>query len=130
MSDTNEHPLPESDLLDPEQLQMLLEAGAADSGELFREIFGMFEEESSSKMADLKRFAEQGDAMELSRSAHAIAGSSANIGGREVWQQAKEIENLCKADQLESACRKIPHLVETYNSTLEILRDFARGLPG
>jgi len=109
---------------------MLLEAGASDSGELFREIFAMFEEESSRKMADLKRFAEEGDAEELSRSAHAIAGSSANVGGHTVWQLAKEIENLCRAGQFDSACRKIPNLEETYHETILILRKFAADLPG
>jgi len=130
MSEPNPYALPTSELLDPEQLQMLLEAGASDSGELFREIFGMFEEESLNKMEEIKAFAAEGKSEELSRSAHAIAGSSANVGGREVWLQAKEIENLCKAGRLEEARGRIPTLEETYHSTLKILREFARGLPG
>lgn len=126
MSKSNQHS--PSTLLDHEQLQMLIEAGASESVELFREILGLFEEESVHKLDELTNCQEARDFENMGRAAHALAGSSANIGGREVWQQAKEVENLCKRGNGEEASRLIPELKATYNLTIRALKDYSASL--
>jgi HPt (histidine-containing phosphotransfer) domain-containing protein len=117
-----------SSLLDKEQLQMLIESGSPESIELFREILGLFEEESLRKLDDLTASVNSGNFEDLSRSAHALAGSSANIGGREVWQQAKKIEDLCKSGDGQSACELVPELKATYQLTITALKDYSNQL--
>ena len=114
-----------SPLLDREQLQMLVEAGAGESVEMLRELLSLFAEESEQKLDELRASKETGDYARMSRAAHALAGSSANVGGRQVWIDAKEIEDLCKAGNGPVAAEKLPRLIETYRETLLQLNRFA-----
>jgi len=115
-------------LLDPEQIMMLLEAGADDSLDLFNEILILFEEESRAKLAEMKncRDGEQYDS--LGRAAHALAGSSANIGARQLWLQAKEVENHCRSQSGPKAAEMIPELEDIFSETLVQLRLFVESL--
>lgn len=117
-----------SPLLDFEQIDMLIEAGAEESVEMFLEILNLFEEESLQKLQDLKAAKASGDFEAFSRAVHALAGSSANIGGRQVWLNAKDMENLCKTGQGEQAVAALDQLEELYLETMVQLREFARRL--
>ena len=114
----------QSHLLDPEQIQMLLEAGADESLELFNELIGLFEQESEIKLKEIRVSTNEGDYDSLGRAAHALAGSSANIGGREVWLMAKEVENLCKSGKGSEAKKLVDDLQSTYAETMIQLRYF------
>lgn len=126
MHDTSESD-PSARLLDREQLDMLVEAGGDDSS-LVREILSLFESESADKLKELRECEAQADYERLSKAAHALAGSSANIGGRELARQAREIENLCKNQRGEEAVGLVGPLAATYQDTILALRQFA-GLP-
>ena len=111
-------------LLDPEQIRMLLESGADDSLDLFNEILVLFEEESRSKLEEMKATRDAGDFEAFSRAAHALAGSSANIGGKVVWLMARDMENLCRGGQPEKAIAMLPELEELHKETLIQMRHF------
>jgi HPt (histidine-containing phosphotransfer) domain-containing protein len=117
---------PNAPLLDREQIEMLLEAGADESVEMFLEILALFEEESQQKLEDMKDARDKGDFETFGRAVHALAGSSANIGGRQVWLTAKELENLCKSGHGQKAVEGLEQLEETYRETVIQLRNFAR----
>jgi HPt (histidine-containing phosphotransfer) domain-containing protein len=112
-------------LLDMEQLEMLIEAGGDDSSSLLDEIFGLFESESAEKLEELQQCRAQNDYDKLAKSAHALAGSSANIGGSALARQAKEIEDLCKSQQGEIALSKVDALERLYHETILALKSFA-----
>lgn len=114
----------QSHLLDPVQIQMLLEAGADESLDLFTELIGMYEEESQEKLDEIKKSYREGSFDSLGRAAHALAGSSANIGGREVWLKAKEVENLCKAGNGDEAGLLVEQLQVTYDETIIQMHHF------
>ncbi|MEX0325223.1 MAG: Hpt domain-containing protein [Puniceicoccaceae bacterium] len=114
------------DLLDTEQMQMLLEAGGDDSLDLFNEILSLFEEESRAKFDELKAARESGDYEGFRRAAHALAGSSANIGGRTVWLMARDMENLCNAGEPEKAIVMLPELERLHNRTLVEMKAYAK----
>ncbi len=118
----------QSHLLDPEQIQMLLEAGADDSLELFTELIGLFEQESQERLKEIQASHSGGDFESLGRAAHALAGSSANIGGREVWLKAKEVENLCKNGKGNETGFLVAELQSTYTETMIQLRYFINQL--
>lgn len=109
-------------LLDQEQLQMLKEAGLSEDTDLFREILELYEEESSVKLKELTQFSVSGDFDSLGKSAHALAGSSANIGGREVWRLSKTIEDLCKSGRGGQSLELIPEVERVYAQTLEAFK--------
>lgn len=114
----------QSHLLDPVQIQMLLEAGAEDSLELFSELIGLYEEESQEKLVEIRKHYADQNFDSLGRAAHALAGSSANIGGSQVWMKAKEVENLCKAGNGDEAGLLVEHLQATYDETIAALHAF------
>jgi HPt (histidine-containing phosphotransfer) domain-containing protein len=116
---------PPEDLLDMEQLQMLMEAGADESVEMFREILSLYEEESRQKLDDLETARTRGDYESFGRAVHALAGSSANIGGRRVWLTAKDLENLCKEGQGPKAAESLDSLKQLHSMTLARLQEYA-----
>lgn len=116
----------EAPLLDKDQLQMLIDASADDSLDLFLEILELFEQESVLKLEELRSLRDAGSYDLMGRAAHALAGSSANVGGLEVWKIAKKIENLCKDSRGEEASDCINELEVSYSRTLTALREFGQ----
>ncbi len=81
-----------SPLLDAEQVKMLISSGGEEPAELIAEILGLFNEESQANLAALETGRNEGDASAVCKAAHALAGSSANIGAAKLWQAAKAVE--------------------------------------
>ena len=69
-------------VMDREQIDMLLmvDDGDDDSTALVRELFDLFQGESSDKLKDLDAVCAAGDAAELRKIVHFIAGSAGNLG--------------------------------------------------
>jgi HPt (histidine-containing phosphotransfer) domain-containing protein len=114
----------QSHLLDHEQLEMLIEAGGEESSSLLDEIFDLFESESVEKLEELKRYKAEANFEMLGKSAHALSGSSANIGGRELASRAKQIEDLCKSQRGDEAARLVDQLEVLYKDTITALKRF------
>lgn len=111
-------------LLDLSQVNMLLDSGGEESIELINEILVLFEEESRAKFSDLKTAKEKADAEAFGYAAHAISGSSANIGGVVVWQKAKSMENDCKTGDPQVAFSMLDELEADFNRTLGELKAY------
>jgi len=103
---------------------MLIEAGASESMELVRELLDLYEGESLQKLEELKASCAAGDYEAMSRSAHALSGSSANVGGRLVWQLTKQMENDCKQGRGAVAAKMLGALENAHKQTLIGLREF------
>lgn len=108
----------EKPLLDDAQIKMLLDA---DEGgfSLLIELKEIYANETQPLMEDLKLALRQGDEGQVSRRAHAIAGSSANLGLMRFSQLMRHIEY----DQIEpeSIGELIPQVDVLYRSSLEAL---------
>jgi HPt (histidine-containing phosphotransfer) domain-containing protein len=109
-------------LLDLSQIDMLLESGAQESVDLFNEILSLFEEESKIKLDALRSAVVEANQEAFANAAHALAGSSANIGGRNVWLRAKDMENLCREGVPEKAYPMLADLEAEFAETLQQLR--------
>ena len=114
----------DSSLIDVEQIQMLIEAGAAESLELVTELLDLYEGERKQKLDDIRDKASTGDFEALGRAAHALAGSSANVGGKRVWDMAKQMENDCKEGRGASAVQSIDTLEKVHAGTMIALRSY------
>jgi HPt (histidine-containing phosphotransfer) domain-containing protein len=86
----------------------------------------LYEQESAQKFTELETGREKGDYDLMARAAHSLAGSSANLGGREVWRIAKEIENLCKGRKGPQACELLAGLEDAYASTIIALKAYMK----
>lgn len=119
----------EEKLLDSEQIDMLIETGGEEAAELLQELVDLYESECSVKMAELQVAVSTGDFHVLGRCAHAIAGSSANIGALEMWRFSKEIEaKACKASEQMISEATITAYQVIYSNTLQALRDIIAGV--
>ena len=114
-------------LLDLSQLDMLLESGGEESVELIIEILDLFEQESRVKLSSLKSAKASSDAEAFGYAAHALAGSSANIGGVVVWKKAKEMENNCKTGDPRLAFSMLDELEADFLETLVQLKAYVAG---
>ena len=119
--ENSDHPY---SLLDLSQLNMLLESGGDESIELINEILELFEEESRTKLDDLKTAKANANAEAFGYAAHALAGSSANIGGVVVWKKAKSMENNCKTGDPSEAFALLDELEEDFSGTLAQIRAY------
>ena len=111
-------------LLDLSQVNMLLESGGEESIELINEILVLFEEESRVKFSDLKTAKAKSDVEAFGFASHAVAGSSANIGGVVVWQKAKDMENNCKTGDPQVAFSMLDELEIDFDATLAQLKAY------
>ena len=111
-------------LLDLSQVNMLLESGGEESIELINEILVLFEDESRVKFSDLKAAKANSDVEAFGYASHAVAGSSANIGGYVVWQKAKVMENSCKTGDPQVAFSMLDELETDFNGTLAQLKAY------
>ena len=116
-----EHANHSDPLLDLSQVNMLLESGAQESVDLFKEILLLFEEESKTKLDALRTAIAEANQEAFANAAHALAGSSANIWGRNVWLKAKEMENLCRNGAPEKAFPMLAGLEGEFAETLKQL---------
>lgn len=92
-------------LIDEEQIEMLVETGEDAAAELIEELIDLFVEESEPKLEEIPGNIERGEVERVVRNAHAIAGSSANLGALRLSEIARclerQIETLSVRDQTE-----------------------------
>jgi len=97
---------------------MLIASGGDEAVDLISEILELFREESEANLAALESRRKAGDLSELGRAAHALAGSSANIGAARLWQSAKSLEQSAKEGSLPSA-EEIEALKSLYEESIK-----------
>lgn len=117
-------------MMDAEQIDMLVETGGEAAGELMEELLELFTSECESKMHEITGAlaAGLGAADQASKQAHAIAGSSANIGAKQLWRVAKQLESQCKDGSMAAAAATFEQLKADYITTVEILRHIVSDL--
>lgn len=89
-------PLPDfsaSPLIDREQFDMLVATGEDDAAGMLSELLGLFTGESEPKFAELNKCAATLDRYKCSRIAHALAGSSGNLGCLRLSQMCRAYEH-------------------------------------
>jgi HPt (histidine-containing phosphotransfer) domain-containing protein len=79
-------------LVDQEQMDMLIETGEGAAAELLEELLGLFVGEADPQLAELTTVIAEENRERVGRLAHALAGSSANLGALRLSQIARKIE--------------------------------------
>ncbi len=88
-------PIPQfqdTSIIDSDQFEMLIETGEDEAAQMLQELLDLFVDETGRKLPELEQAAREGDRHRCNRIAHAIAGSSANLGGLRLSSFARAYE--------------------------------------
>lgn len=92
--------MPELPTIDPEAIANLKELNPGDGGEFLREIVAIYIEDTPKRLADLRACLATGDVTGLTRAAHTIKGSSANVGAQALKAIAERLEFISRREGL------------------------------
>jgi CheY-like chemotaxis protein len=104
--------------LDPEVLAGLRELG---DEELLAELAGMFFDDASSRLGELREAVEAGDAAGVGRVAHTLKGSSGNMGATRMSEICAEIEESGASGDLARAPGLLEGLEEEFGRVRQAL---------
>ena len=88
-----------------------------------RELFELYVETTTSDLAELKGAIETKDAQLAHAKAHSIKGASGNLGIDEMYNQAKEIDDLARVNSLDGLENMVQVLEDKFNS---LIKDFEK----
>ena len=88
-----------------------------------QELFELYVETTTSDLAELKGAIEAKDAQLAHAKAHSIKGASGNLGLDEMYNQAKEIDDLARANSLDGVENMVHVLEDKFNS---LIKDFKK----
>jgi HPt (histidine-containing phosphotransfer) domain-containing protein len=84
--------------IDPEAIANLRDLNPGDGGEFLREIVGIYVEDTPKRIAEMRASIASANTPALTRAAHTIKGSSANVGAQLVKAVAERIEALSRKE--------------------------------
>lgn len=84
-----------------------------------RELLELYVETTTSDLAELKEAFEAKDARLVHEKAHSIKGASGNLGLDEMYNPAKEIDDLARVNSLDGLENMVQVLQEKFNSLVE-----------
>jgi HPt (histidine-containing phosphotransfer) domain-containing protein len=105
---------PDDNLLDLSRLENALGGDAM----LMGEILEMYESTAAEDIDGLCAAVRQGDAEQIVRRAHALKGSSGNVGADKVMTVASRMERLGREGSIEGAAGLLSELLDTFSSTV------------
>jgi PAS domain S-box-containing protein len=91
--------------------------------DLVSELFTMFREDVSQHLAVLRQAIDDGDRATVERVAHAVAGSSADVGARRVAEAASYLEGLAATGALDALSHRSDELVSRWHRACQALAD-------
>ncbi len=115
-------------VLDDTQILMLKETAPDDAAELFTELKDLFEEESEPLLAKLERSIQELDRAGIERSAHALAGSSSNIGYLRLSKMVRALENSDLSRSPEALQKDLAEIKQVYAETRQAMSDLINSL--
>jgi len=103
-------------LLDDDQMEMLISTGDSMAADLIEELLGLYTDESGKLVQSVSQANVESDPKIVSREAHAIAGSSANLGVLRISKITKALELSIVSDGFTSEvlalCAGLPAVYE------------------
>jgi PAS domain S-box-containing protein len=115
-------------LLDRKALQDTLGMPLAEAAEVLIELIELFEQHASNHYATLRAALVAKELRALRAAAHAIAGSSANLGLTALAQQCKQLEGMAVAGIVIDTASMLGELEAIYQATLAALADLRQEL--
>lgn len=107
-------------LLDREQIDSLIAAAGVDGA---REIIAAFNRSTDELLARLREELGRGDLAGAARTAHALKGSSLNVGAVALSSAARIVEDACKASDAPRALGQISGASAHFTETIAAFED-------
>lgn len=101
--------MPDDAPLDQAAIGTLRALNPDDGGEFFKELVGLFLQDTPPRIAEIEANLAAGDLQRLTRAAHSIKGSAGNFGASQLVAVSARIEQLGKAGDLTT----VPPLLES-----------------
>lgn len=114
-------------LLDPQAIDSLRAISPDDSGEFLHELIDIYLADTPLRITEIEQSLATGNAIELTRAAHSIKGSSSNFGATELAAIAGEIEHKGKTGAFAEAQARLPTLKEAFNRLRPALLELKTG---
>lgn len=108
-------------VIDPETLQNLKEIAATMEGSFLAELFAMFQQDATSRIARMKEALTTGDAGKLCREAHSLKGGSQNVGAREMGEICRVLEAMGKESISKDAPELVTRLAEEFEQVKVVI---------
>lgn len=112
--------------LDPDAIDNIRSLGPDDGQGFLREIVAIFLTDTPTRMDDMQKALQAGDAAAYGRAAHSIKGSSANLGAVAMKRAAEGAEQLSKtglAGAAEALAAMRLEFIQTRGALEELLAD-------
>jgi HPt (histidine-containing phosphotransfer) domain-containing protein len=120
--------VPDSPILDPQQIQMLIDLDPEGAPALIAELVQIFEEDAPKRLQELEDALARGSAEDASGAAHALKGGVSNLGLAKMAAIAKEAEKLGRDKDVEGIKPLVPKLYEAFREALaELKRVYLKG---
>ena len=116
-------------VLETEPLDRLRELGKSLGHSVPRRILELYLEDSPDRLATLRHGFAASDAREIERSAHALRGSSANLGAAILAELCHELESLAQDGIPPGADRRLVKLEAEYGKVERAIRELLAEFP-
>ncbi len=110
-------------------LQDLLEIMGEDTPEGVQEFISLYIEDSQEQLASIRQAFEQHDTIVLTRSAHSLKSSSAQLGANTLSTHCLELEKLGKEQSLQEAGDVVERVAVELQQVQHVLEEFAASYP-
>ena len=103
---------PEEPPLDLSVIEVLPSLQVEGEPDVLRELVHMFLEDATKRLETMREGTDEQDAQRLRQEAHALKGSSANMGATRIARISSELESIGRSDDLTHASRLLDALEE------------------
>ena len=110
-------------LLDDNQVEMLRETAAECDPELLQELFDLYYNDNTARVKQIRPAIAREDWSEAAKLAHAVAGSSSNMGGNRVTKLSILLENNVNEERFTDLDAIAEQIEIEFARTLEALRE-------
>jgi len=113
---------PTAQVLDAKTLGRIQDLSAGGASDLFARLAGLYEVSSSELVETLRRAAASDDLGAMSRAAHALKSSSANVGATTLTATCHEVERAARENRTEAAKALVKRLIGEHREVLRALK--------
>ncbi len=115
--------MPDPAVIDPQTIANLRSLNPGDGDEFFREIAGIFCEDTPLRLAELDQSLASGDLAKFTRAAHSIKGSSANLGAMALRAVAEKLEHQSRTSGLADTASLVDQIKAEFSRARAALND-------
>ncbi|MFA6561942.1 MAG: response regulator [Verrucomicrobiia bacterium] len=100
--------------VDAEAIARLRELAEGDSQAFLKDLLGTYLTDTAKRLATLQKNAADGNVLELMRAAHAIKGSSLNVGANQLAEYCQQVEEIAETGKLDGTAKLITRIAQEF----------------